>query len=301
MKESTYRELSIAFGELVRTIHAELDEPRTIEFWAGRCCLSEYHFQRLFTQIAGESCMALWARLRLERAAWMLQHTEEGISEIALLSGFSGIEAFARAFRREFAMTAGEFREAKFLSHWMLTPNQSHFTPDGNPRFVPLAQKMDRMPFRIERVERFDVATMRHEGPPQLIGKTCLRMAKELSERGIDVRSRPFLTFARRLSRYTPVSAVESYAAVPAELIGECDYPVESLGGCSCLTVGYRGTGQDLGDFWMRMWAEALPSSGREQLRAPCFQRATFETNPDLPNEIEAQIFVPVREKGILG
>ncbi|RAJ00055.1 AraC family transcriptional regulator [Aeromonas salmonicida] len=91
----------------------EQDPDLSIEALADRACLSLYHFHRVFTAVAGEAPGEMCRRLRMQRAAWQLCYTDASVTTIALGAGLASSQAFAKAFRRHYGCTPGEFRRDK--------------------------------------------------------------------------------------------------------------------------------------------------------------------------------------------
>ncbi|MGY3866757.1 AraC family transcriptional regulator [Aeromonas bivalvium] len=91
----------------------EQDPDLSIEALASRACLSLYHFHRVFTAVVGESPGEMCRRLRMQRAAWQLCYTDASVTAIALGAGLGSSQAFAKAFRRHYGCTPGEFRRDK--------------------------------------------------------------------------------------------------------------------------------------------------------------------------------------------
>ncbi len=71
---------------------------------------SPHHFHRVFRGVTGESVMECVRRLRLEKAARALHHSEATVLAIALESGFASHEGFTRAFRAHFGCSPTVFR-----------------------------------------------------------------------------------------------------------------------------------------------------------------------------------------------
>ncbi len=91
----------------------ERDPDLSMEALAGLACLSLYHFHRVFTAVVGEAPGEMCRRLRMQRAAWQLCYTEASVTSIALGAGLGSSQAFAKAFRRHYGCTPGEFRRDK--------------------------------------------------------------------------------------------------------------------------------------------------------------------------------------------
>lgn len=73
---------------------------------------SSWYFSKTFQAVYGESPQAAAARMRLERAADLLETTSMMIGEIAAASGFDNCCSFARAFRARYGMSASGYRTA---------------------------------------------------------------------------------------------------------------------------------------------------------------------------------------------
>jgi len=298
VRTATYTYYRERVACIIQSVHENLDEPLSIGDLAARACMSPFHFQRVFNRVAGENCGELVRRMRLERAAWQLQTTSDRIADIALRAGFDSQEAFARAFRCAYGSPATEFREARWLTYRLLCPSGAHFTPDGSPGFEPLAAFGQGVPFEIRRIEPFQVAGRVHHGSPHLIEKSLRSLVEELRPSGFDPLRHPMLTFALGLGPKVPASAITSYVAIPTEFARGEGFQPATLGGGPHLVASHVGTGGSLGDFWIRMWAEALPASGCKLREGRCFQILGFSAPK--PAAMQAGIFIPVhRQKRI--
>ena len=72
--------------------------------------LSPFHFQRLFTAVAGETPKQYALRVRVSRGAALLVAGAQSVLDIALACGFGSHEAFTRAFRRQFGTSPSAYR-----------------------------------------------------------------------------------------------------------------------------------------------------------------------------------------------
>lgn len=131
-----------------RFLEDHLDGDPPLDEVARAAHYSAFHFHRLFRGLTGETVRGYARRLRLERAAHRLTHSDVDISEIALGSGYSSHEAFTRAFTKHFDITPSEYRAAK---------------QDSRP---PMASSdAPLIDVRIESREPCTVACVRHVGP----------------------------------------------------------------------------------------------------------------------------------------
>lgn len=79
---------------------------------SARAGMSESSFRHRFREMTGLPPLDYLIRLRLRRAILQLQYGDRSITQIALESGFSDGNYFARKFRQFFNCTAREFRQA---------------------------------------------------------------------------------------------------------------------------------------------------------------------------------------------
>jgi AraC family transcriptional regulator len=95
-------------------VQENLAEEVSLEGAAATACFSKYHFHRIFTALVGESFADYVRRLRLERAAILLQTRPAlGITEVALASGFSSPSVFSRDFSARFGSPPSVWREGR--------------------------------------------------------------------------------------------------------------------------------------------------------------------------------------------
>lgn len=90
---------------------------------------SRFHLARLFHQTTEETLEQFLRRVRLERSAYMLLHSDESILEISIDSGYQSPEAFSRAFRQAYGCLPSHFR--KGAGTWKLpAPTDLHWNAD---------------------------------------------------------------------------------------------------------------------------------------------------------------------------
>jgi len=124
-------------------IENNLNQRLSFEDVAAVLSFSPYHFHRVFKSLVGES-VTDYIRLRqLTEAAKELLHTRRRILDIALDYQFGSQAAFARAFKRAFGLTPGQYRrnasphpllEKKVLTPEALRHRSLHVTL--SPRIV---------------------------------------------------------------------------------------------------------------------------------------------------------------------
>lgn len=91
-------------------LSTHISEPVSLEKLAGVSGFSSFYFHRIFTALVGETPADFVLRTRLELAENYLIKTGRSITQIALESGFSNSAVFARAFRKRYGITPGQYR-----------------------------------------------------------------------------------------------------------------------------------------------------------------------------------------------
>lgn len=91
-------------------IEAHLEEEVPLGAVAKAAGLSQWHFQRIFKSLTGETLKTYIRSRRMANALERLAGTDLRVLDIALDAGFESQEAFARAFKKAFGMTPTAYR-----------------------------------------------------------------------------------------------------------------------------------------------------------------------------------------------
>lgn len=105
-KEKYLPHLNIARTFMEENMHRKM----LLQEVASAAHLSEFHFHRIFKSVTGETVKDYLMRLRLERAATQLKHSNRDVGTIAFENGFDNHETFTRAFKRDFGITPSDYR-----------------------------------------------------------------------------------------------------------------------------------------------------------------------------------------------
>ncbi|KUO74974.1 MAG: hypothetical protein APF77_13590 [Clostridia bacterium BRH_c25] len=93
-------------------IENHLADELHIENLAGIASFSEFHFQRIYRQIAGESLYSYIKRLRLEKAVFLIRSNKRlSLLDIALSVGFSNQASFAKALKDKYKVSASTIKK----------------------------------------------------------------------------------------------------------------------------------------------------------------------------------------------
>ncbi|GLY08119.1 AraC family transcriptional regulator [Actinoplanes sp. NBRC 101535] len=96
---------------VLRTIRDDPAKPWTVRQLSTLAGMSPASFTRRFAAVTGETPGAYLTRARLDRGARLLRHTGLPLAEIAGQSGYATEFSFSAAFRREYGLAPGRFRQ----------------------------------------------------------------------------------------------------------------------------------------------------------------------------------------------
>jgi transcriptional regulator GlxA family with amidase domain len=96
--------------ELRAFITEHLDGDLSAPALAGRMCLSERHFARVFRQETGTSPASYVEAARVEAARRLLETTDQPLEQVATAVGMGSVETLHRAFRKQISTTPASYR-----------------------------------------------------------------------------------------------------------------------------------------------------------------------------------------------
>ncbi|MCK6542953.1 AraC family transcriptional regulator [bacterium] len=79
---------------------------------ARYCCVSPFHFSRIFKQITSYTPHQYLLSYRLQHAAMLINSTSLSLTEICYMSGFSRSDYFSAAFSKKYKISPSQFRQA---------------------------------------------------------------------------------------------------------------------------------------------------------------------------------------------
>ena len=80
---------------------------------AEHCCVSLFHFSRIFKSIMNCSPHQYLKEIRLNNAQLLLQSTDLSVTEIAFLSGFNSLEHFVTSYKQRYAVVPLSIRKSR--------------------------------------------------------------------------------------------------------------------------------------------------------------------------------------------
>jgi len=290
-------------------IDAHLDEPLELADLAQVAHFSAFHFHRLFAAWMGETLGDYLRRRRLEIAAVrLIGQPDDPVLNIALGVGFGSAEAFARAFKSRFGVTATEWRaqHAQQRAGRLAAnsnPSQAHGNPDQDLSRSTVQHEAFHQPLesnmQVTIVERplVHVAYMRHIGPygapigdfwqhtfaPWMMTHHLMGEIRY----GIS-HDDPVVTAPEKCRYDACVEVDKDYVAQPPAALA-------TIPGGRFACTRYYGPSAGIGAAWHEFYGQALGEQGLGDRPGACFERyaADFRTDPDT-GAFECELFIPI-------
>ena len=266
--------------EVAIFIQNNLSGDLRVDRLAELACLSRFHFHRIFIQYYGENIHEYIKRLRLERAAFMLQHTDNPVIEISIQNGYKTQSAFSKAFRLHYGVSPRGYR--------LIGLYPLHTSNDGmlQPKICSIpSQKV----MFIREVGEYQHAAIN-------AWKKLMRKADEMkvdieSEMAIGIaHDSPYITNHRHL-RYGACLTVDH------DISSEGEYGLQEIEGAKVAIFRHQGPYEKLGALYSRIYSEWLPKSGFQVQQRPSFCHY-HQTNPEATSisNLLTDIYLPVIE-----
>jgi AraC family transcriptional regulator len=292
--EQTYKERMLC---VLVHIQQHLDEALALEELAVLAHFSPYHFHRVFQGMVGESLMAHVRRLRLERAAMRLKHTDQPVTRIAFEAGYETHEAFTRAFRALFGESPTGFREIHQPLALPGAPSGVHYDPAASPiDFTPYRTGGTPMEASIKKMCEMRVAFARHVGPYQEVGPTWGKLCAWAGPRGLFGPQTVLFGLCHDDPSVTPPERIryDACIVVGANMQAEGDVGIQTIPAGEYAATIHRGPYSGLAQTYARLCGEWIPQQGRELRSAPSIENYHNNPNDTPPEELVTEVCVPL-------
>ena len=298
MKSATQSFYADAVQRVIEHVASHLDEALELDTMAAQACLSRFHFHRVFRGMVGETPTELVRRLRLERAAWRLLHTDRPVTAIAFDAGYETHEAFTRAFRDCYAKPPSEFRLGIRARIELAAPCGVHFREDGRiPHFIPRDSGGRAMQVSIAKYPELQVGTVRHIGPYMQINEAFERLGALAAPAHLFEKPDAMMV---ALFHDDPDSVPADQLRSDAAVVVTPGTPLPAGLAAQRIPAGeyasttHIGPYEQLGDVWARFMGEWLPASGRRMSGGVSYE-VYHNTPMDTPREqLRTEIRIPL-------
>jgi AraC family transcriptional regulator len=298
MKPATRSVYALAAQRVIEHVHAHLDEALDLETLASGACLSPFHFHRVFRGMVGETPVELIRRLRMERAAWQLIHTDRPVTAIAFDAGYETHEAFTRSFRAQYDASPSGFRRRKNPRIGLAASCGVHFDPGGLvPPFIPRDSGGERMQVEIRDVPELRVGGVPHRGPYNQIGEAFGRLGRIAGSAGLFQQpGAAMVGIYHDDPDSTPADQLRSDAAivVPDGVKLPAELAEQRLPSGRYAVALHQGSYEQLPDAWMRLMGEWLPASGQRVAESASYEYYLNDPTNTPKEQLKTEIRIPL-------
>lgn len=99
--------------DIVEYIEASIASRLTLAELSARAGISGFHFNRMFSTVAGVTLKQYVLGRKLAKAAQLLRETDLSVIDIALETGFEYAEVFSRAFKSQLWISPAQYRKGE--------------------------------------------------------------------------------------------------------------------------------------------------------------------------------------------
>ena len=261
---------------------------------AARIALcSEYHFQRMFSFLAGVTLSEYIRRRRLTLAAFELNKSSTRVIDVAVKYGYSSADSFARAFQGLHGITPSGARN-----------NGQYLKAYPRMTFQLSIKGGNEMNYRIEEKEAFSIVGIKKRVPiifngvnPEIsamwksLNGEIISKLKDLS----NVEPMGLLSASTNFSegRMEEKGELDHYIGVATNK--ECPSDLEELRVAASTWAVFEAVGpfpETLQDIWGRIYSEWFPSSNYEIAAGP---EILWNENKDVTSpKFKSEIWIPI-------
>lgn len=271
----------------INYIEEHITEEISYDELAQIACCSTYHFQRMFTYIAGVSLSEYIRRRKMSLAAVDLQGSNEKIIDISLKYGYSSHTAFNRAFQSIHGVAPSALKN-EGVSIKSFPPITFKFTVKG----------VEELNYRIETKPAFRIVGKSYPLNKE-IEQNFLEVPQMWQNAVMDGTIKKIIALMNSQPQgVLGVSACNDnekwkyYIAVSSTADIDTSLEEYIVPGCMWAIFPGGGTGKSIQELEKRIVTEWLPTSGYEFTEGPDIE---VYFNPD-PNNTQYEVWIPIKK-----
>jgi len=288
MKQSTGNNYRRRLCKVIDYIYDNLDKDLDVNKLADIAAMSPYHFHRIYRQVADETINATVRRLRLQKAASKLIRTDLSILTIAKSVSYTSLEAFSRAFQKQYKETPSAYR----ASHKQQSVPEESFQAD----ISHLAQELRNM-FDVEFIdlEKQGLIGYEHQGDYMEIGQAFEKLFMFAGTHGLVTKQTRSFGIYYNDPGSVDKSELRSHACltvdVPLKDTPEGQPEFLEIPAGKCATILFKGPYAELEKPYDWFFGEWLPQSGMEAANFPPFEEYLNDPKNTPPSELLTRIY----------
>ncbi len=289
---NSLKEMNDALNYIEENLDGDIDSKEI----ARLALCSEYHFQRMFSFLAGVSLSEYIRRRRLTVAAFELNNSNIRVIDLAVKYGYTSPDSFSRAFQSMHGITPSEARcNGKSLKAYPRMTFQLSIK-GGNEMNYRIVEKevfrivgiKKRVPIVFNGVNP-DIAAMYANLTPEMIKK--LKELSNMEPSGMISASANFSE-----GRMEEKGELDHYVGVATTV--ECPCDMDHLEVSPSTWAVFEAVGpfpETLQNVWGRIYSEWFPSSNYEVTEGP--EILWNESKDTTLSNYKSEIWIPVKKK----
>ncbi len=268
-------------------IQENIDKPLLLGTLADVACFSPFHFHRIFQAYVGETINDYIRRIRLERAALKLCHSEESITSIALDAGYETSAAFSKAFRLHFGKNPTDFKKSKTISADTKLLDLKFQNMEVKKMQPDIRMFSDQKVLFVRKTGKYDKAASEAWSTLMKFAYSRRLMKKDTQAIGIS-HDDPDITPEGKI-RY------DACITIHQDVKPEGEVGIQTINGGRYAVFLHKGPYDRLGETYKATFTQWLPSSGEKLRDVPCFEiYLNRDPRRTKPENLRTEICVPI-------
>lgn len=273
-------------NNVLHYINTHLDEDLELAKLADISNFSPYHFHRIMRAFLNEPLKAYIVRLRLEKAALLIQSTDLSMTDITYKVGYDVPSSFTRAFKKHFGVSPSDYKGAytDLNSINYLTFRKMESRLKLQPKIKELKPKQV---IYVNSIGAYD-----GKGTEEAWEAVCKFVENQrLFGRATEFigisHDDPNVTDAKKL-RYDACLSISNNIS-PQGRIG-----VKTVEGGKYAMFLHKGPYSGFRELYDYIYGVWLPDSKYELRDVPCFEKYLNSPDKTEPENLKTEVYIPV-------
>ncbi len=280
--ETTHKEYFAATNRAVDYINEHLHLPINLSDLASIANISGFHFHRIFKALMNESPGEYIQRLRLEKAIFKLQTTQETLTDIAEQTGYQSPHALSKAFKKRFGISPSTFRDQP--SELKLSIDEPQVTP-AEPQIKEILPK---------EIIYLQVRNSFQE--KNAFTHAWKELIQFMNVNGVPDIEHEYVNLSRDISTITKPEQCRRYVGITKQsgIKPKGKFGKQTLEGGLYAVFTHKGAYKDLETLYCSIYRNWIPNS-KYRLRDVTFFEKYLNT-PDVvsTDELITEIYIPI-------
>ena len=291
MKESTSANYRRRLTMVIDYIHDNINGNLDVNTLAAIALMSPYHFHRIYRELMQEPVNATVRRLRLQKAAIHLIRTDKSLSTIAQEVSYGSVEAFTRAFTKQFGMAPVTYRSTK---------QNSKVSDEPFIAMLPTEQKRYDTMYNVETItiNKMDLAGFPHKGDYMEITNTFEKLFMNAGSKNLlNEQTRSFGLYYDD-PKSVDTEELRSMACLSIDESHSLDNEFErvTVPAGKCVSILFKGPYAELEKPYDWLFGHWIPNNEKEIADFPPFEEYLNDPKTTPPNELLTRIYCLLAE-----